>query len=66
MMNRQIGIDCETAEQRIGLALAEFLSRGIRIPQSACRAKAGRAVDIIDKWARGHEPILLALNTPLG
>jgi hypothetical protein len=62
-----VGIDCATAEAKIGLALGRFDESGLEIHDATPCSRARSAISLIAGWqADRGDSTLLALDAPLG
>lgn len=63
---RLIGVDCAVDPARVGLALAQFDDGSTRLLTAQRGSGEGDLAATIGEWIQGHEPVLLALDAPLG
>jgi hypothetical protein len=61
-----IGIDCATDPSKVGLALGEFRDGKTRLMGAQLGGRDPSIVQTVAGWIRGREPVLLALDAPLG
>lgn len=61
-----IGIDCATEWSRVGLALARRGGSKLVVLETTLASKVTDPVKHVAGWIRGHSPVLLALDAPLG
>ncbi|MDQ3332081.1 MAG: DUF429 domain-containing protein [Planctomycetota bacterium] len=61
-----IGVDCATKDAKIGVALASFKDGKVLLEDVKLCTKEVTAAATIAEWSRRQEPVLLALDAPLG
>lgn len=61
-----IGVDCATVDAKIGLSLVERSPGGDRLLDTSIGSSRLRPTDQIAKWIKGRQPVVLALDAPLG
>lgn len=58
-----VGVDCASQDRNVGLALARL--RGGQVAVDAVQL-GGDPLDVMAAWVRAAEPVLLAIDAPLG
>jgi hypothetical protein len=60
-----VGVDCAVESARVGLALGRLIGDTLHIVEAECPGKRPVA-DVVKAWLPHAEPVLLALDAPLG
>lgn len=61
-----VGIDCASKEKNIGLALGVIENRTLKLRGMVQGGRGQGVVDLIIRWLPPDQPVLLALDAPLG
>lgn len=67
MVRQIIGVDCATKPSRVGLARARKSASGWELEEVCTGTRSPTPAEVVTEWIScGPEPILLALDAPLG
>jgi hypothetical protein len=67
MQTKVVGIDCATQDTKIGVAYGDFSDGQLAVVEAFACAKEKSAAEAISNWLQERrEPVLLAIDAPLG
>ncbi|MTI68592.1 MAG: DUF429 domain-containing protein [Firmicutes bacterium] len=63
---RVIGIDCATDPKKTGIAIGNYHDNNMEVLETRIPANVEIMYQYIEKWIKGQESILIAIDAPLG